>query len=89
MVGLSTDEFNEEKGKKTYFKYSDRKKIVESVRYVDLVIPEKSWDQKESDKKEYRIDIFVMGSDWEGKFENCVYVPRTEGISTTEIKDAI
>ena len=64
IVALSTDEFNEIKGKKCYFSYEERKKLIESIRYVDLVIPEKSWEQKISDVKEFKIDIFVIGDDW-------------------------
>ena len=92
VVALSDDEFNEkEKNKKTYFSYSERKQLVEAVRYVDLVIPEKSWEQKVSDIQLYQADIFVMGDDWEGQFdylkEYCevVYLPRTLAVSTTQI----
>ena len=93
IVVVSTDEFNwHEKQKKCYFSYEERKKLVEAVRYVDLVIPEENWDQKISDVKEYHVDTFVMGDDWKGKFDflkdycEVVYLPRTEGISTTKIK---
>ena len=92
VVGLSTDEFNETKGKKAYFSYEKREYMLESVKYVDEVIKENNWDQKIEDIKKYNIDIFVMGDDWEGRFdylnEYCevIYLPRTEGISTTEIK---
>ena len=93
IVVVSTDEFNwNEKQKKCYFSYEERKKLVEAVRYVDLVIPEESWDQKISDVQEYHVDTFVMGDDWKGKFDflkdycEVVYLPRTEGISTTKIK---
>ncbi len=94
IVGLSTDEFNAIKDKKAYFPYEKRKLILESIRYVDLVIPEKTWEQKLEDVKNYCIDIVVMGSDWEGsdKFEylsehvELVFLPRTKGISSTKIK---
>jgi len=92
IVGLSTDEFNRVKNKKAYYPYEDRKKILESIRYVDLVIPEVNWEQKVRDILEYKVDIFVMGDDWAGKFDELkdycqvVYLPRTEGISTTQIK---
>lgn len=93
VVCLSTDEFNSmEKKKKTYFSYNERKKLLESIRYVDLVIPEESWGQKEADIAMYHIDIFVMGDDWKGKFDflnnvcEVVYLPRTEEISTSKIK---
>lgn len=93
VVVLSTDEFNwNSKQKKCYFTYEERKQVLEAIRYVDLVIPEENWDQKISDVQDYKIDTFVMGSDWEGKFDflkdycEVVYLPRTEGISTTQIK---
>ena len=93
-VAVSTDEFNNVKGKKSYHDYKTRKKMLEAVRYVDLVIPEYEWNQKRDDVKKYYIDTVVMGSDWEGdsRFENLrdlcdvVYLQRTEGISTTKIK---
>ena len=69
IVGLSTNEFNEKKGKKCYFSYEERKKLLESIRYVDLVIPEYSWEQKVNDIKEFKVDIFVIGDDWKGKFD--------------------
>ncbi len=94
IVALSTDEFNwKEKHKKCYFSYEVRKQMLEAIRYVDLVIPEESWEQKISDVREFRVDTFVIGDDWEGKFdylkEYCevLYLPRTPEISTTQIKD--
>ena len=95
IVAVSTDEFNEIKGKKAYHNYETRKKMLEAVRYVDLVIPEKTWEQKKEDVIDYKVDVVVMGSDWENsdKFdylkEYCevIYLPRTEGISTTKIKN--
>lgn len=94
IVALSTDEFNsKEKNKMTYFTYQERKRLLEAIRYVDLVIPEKNWEQKVSDVKEFRIDTFVIGDDWQGKFdflkEYCevVYLKRTPEISTTKIKE--
>ena len=93
VVVLSTDEFNwNEKQKKCYFSYEDRKKMLEAIRYVDLVVPEENWDQKRSDVQKYNIDTFVMGADWKGKFDflkdlcEVVYLPRTPDISTTQIK---
>ena len=94
IVCISTDEFNwKEKGKKCYFSYEQRKALLESIRYVDLVIPEESWDQKRSDIHEYHIDTFVMGDDWKGKFDflaeegaRVVYLSRTPEISTSQIK---
>lgn len=93
IVALSTDEFDQDKkGKVCYFNYDKRKELLESIRYVDLVIPEQSWEQKSSDIDEYHINTFVMGDDWKGKFdflkEKCdvIYLSRTPEISTTKIK---
>ena len=92
IVVVSSDEFNAIKGKKAYYSFEDRKKILEAVRYVDEVLPEYTWEQKIDDVKNNNVDVFVMGDDWTGKFdflkEYCevVYLPRTEGISTTKIK---
>ena len=93
IVALSTDEFNwNKKQKKCYFPYQQRKCLLEAVRYVDLVIPEQNWNQKVSDVNKLKIDTFVMGEDWAGKFDflreycNVVYLPRTPEISTTQIK---
>ena len=93
IVALSSDEFNAIKNKKSYYTYEQRKKILESIRYVDLVIPERNWEQKISDVQKYQADIFVMGNDWEGKFdflkEYCevVYLPRTPDVSSTQAKE--
>lgn len=96
VVVMSTDEFNwNMKQKKCYFTYEERKIVLEAVRYVDEVIPEENWEQKISDVKDNDIDVFVMGDDWEGKFDflkdycEVVYLPRTEGISTTQIKESL
>lgn len=93
IVALSTDEFNwNQKQKKCYFTYEQRKKLLEAIRYVDLVIPEEDWEQKVTDILEYHVDTFVMGNDWEGKFDflkdycEVVYLERTPEISTTQIK---
>lgn len=93
IVALSTDEFNwDSKQKKCFFDYEKRKHLLEAVRYVDLVIPENNWEQKVEDVKMYHVDTFVMGDDWQGKFdflkEHCevVYLPRTPEVSTTQIK---
>ena len=92
IVGLSTDEFNRIKGKHAYMSYADREYILKAIRYVDRVIPERSWDQKVTDVQRYHIDTFVMGDDWQGKFDflkdycEVIYLPRTQDISTTKIK---
>lgn len=94
IAAVSTDEFNwNEKQKKCYFSYEQRKQLVEAVRYVDLVIPEISWEQKRHDIQEYHVDVFVMGDDWTGKFDflkeegvEVIYLPRTPEISSSQIK---
>jgi len=95
IVAVSTDEFNEIKGKKTIIPYNQRAEIVEAIKYVDKVIPEHHWEQKIEDIKKYNIDLFVMGDDWKGKFdflkEYCevIYLPRTDGISSTALKETL
>ena len=95
VVALSTDEFNAIKGKKAHFSYNERKMILEAIKYVDEIIPENNWEQKVEDVRENNTDVFVIGDDWKGKFdflnEYCqvVYLPRTEGISTTQIKEEL
>ena len=92
IVGISTDEFNKLKGKTCVLPYKKRKDLLESLDYVDKVIPEDNWAQKASDIQENNIDIFVMGNDWEGKFDELkefckvFYFPRTKGMSTTKLK---
>jgi glycerol-3-phosphate cytidylyltransferase len=92
VVGLSTDEFNLKKGKKSVFGYAERSAILSAMRHVDKIIPENNWEQKLDDVIANEISIFVIGDDWEGKFDflkpHCevVYLPRTSGISTTYIK---
>lgn len=95
IVGLSTNEFNnKEKNKDCYFDYDNRKSLLDAVKYVDLVIPEETWEQKVSDIQKYNVDVFVIGDDWKGKFDyledfgiEVVYLPRTKEISTTKIKN--
>lgn len=93
IVAVSSDEFNASKGKQAYNSQEDRKAILESIRFVDEVIYEENWEQKTNDVIDHNVDVFVMGDDWKGKFdflkEYCevVYLPRTDGVSTTKIKD--
>lgn len=93
VVAVSSDEFNAIKGKKAYHNDEERVAILEAIRYVDEVILENDWEQKVRDVKEHNIDLFVMGDDWNGQFdflsEYCevVYLPRTDGVSTTQIKN--
>lgn len=98
IVALSTDRFNwDSKQKKCYFTYEQRKELLESLRFVDLVIPEENWEQKISDIQLYQIDAFVMGDDWKGKFDylqeetaaEICYLARTPEISTTKIKNEL
>jgi glycerol-3-phosphate cytidylyltransferase len=95
IVAISSDEFNAVKNKQAYYSFEHRKMILEAVRYVDEVIPEHNWEQKTKDVIEHEVDVFVMGDDWEGKFDflqdycEVVYLPRTEGISTTKIKEEL
>ena len=95
VVGVSTDEFNLGKGKKTLIPYEQRAQIVEAIEYVDLVIPEESWEQKLSDVKDHGVDIFAIGKDWEGKFDfleelcEVQYLTRTQSISTTDLKRSL
>ena len=94
-VAVSTDEFNEVKGKKCTYSFEHRARIVEAIIYVDRVIPERCWEQKVEDVRKYDIDLFVIGDDWQGKFDHLkkyckvVYLPRTSNISTTEIKEHV
>lgn len=95
VIGVSTDEFNLLKNKKSVIPYEHRAAIVSAIKGVDLVIPENSWEQKESDILKYSVDTFVIGNDWHGHFDylkplcEVVYLPRTEGVSTTEIKELL
>ena len=95
IVAVSSAEFNLQKGKVCKIKDTDRMQIVEAIKYVDQVIPETSWDQKIEDVKKYDVDVFVMGDDWKGKFDflkdycEVVYLPRTEGISSTQLKEEL
>lgn len=95
VVGVSTDEFNLGKDKKTLIPYEQRAQIVESIKYVDLVIPEESWEQKLTDVKAHEVDIFAIGDDWKGKFDFLTdlcevrYLERTKNISTTDLKRSL
>jgi glycerol-3-phosphate cytidylyltransferase len=95
IVAVSTDEFNLVKGKKTLIPYDQRAEIVAAIEYVDKVIPEENWEQKVRDLKEFHVDLFVIGNDWQGKFDflkefcEVLYLERTEGVSTTMLKDSL
>lgn len=97
IIGCSTDEFNNLKGKKCIFSYKDRYEILCACKYVDFVFAEESWEQKVADVKKYNVDMFSIGDDWAGEFDfleaegHCrvVYLPRTEGISTTDVRSTV
>ena len=95
VVGCSTDEFNEIKGKKTIMPFNERVEILKACRYVDDVFPEKNWEQKRDDIIREKADIFAMGNDWVGKFDDMkdivdvIYLPRTKNVSTTEIRQLV
>ncbi|MDP0929551.1 glycerol-3-phosphate cytidylyltransferase [Paracoccus onubensis] len=95
IVGLSTDEFNIGKNKQAFHSWEERKAHLEALRYVDLVIPEKTWEQKPDDVKLYHVDVFTMGTDWKGKFDELgalcevIYLERTNGISSTMIRTSL
>lgn len=92
IVGLSTDEFNLLKHKSAFIPYEQRKEIISAIKYVDLVVPEQTWEQKIQDIKKHKVDVFVMGDDWDGEFDflqdHCrvVYLPRTQDISSSGLK---
>lgn len=92
IVGVSTDEFNAIKGKKPVVPFEQRIEIVKAIKYVDEAIPEETWAQKRQDIAKYGVNVFGIGEDWRGKFDDLdnevevIYLPRTSGISTTEMK---
>ncbi|WP_315903373.1 MULTISPECIES: glycerol-3-phosphate cytidylyltransferase [Photorhabdus] len=95
IVVISTDDFNRLKGKKSFFSYEERKEIVEACKYVDMVLPENTWEQKRVDIISNKVDILGMGDDWKGHFDDLndicevVYLERTKDISTTQIKNEL
>ena len=93
IVGLSTDEFNKLKGKESYFNYKERFELLESIKYIDEIIPEENWEQKMTDIKKYNVDVLFVGDDWTGKFDylpcETIYLKRTELISSSIIKEAM
>jgi glycerol-3-phosphate cytidylyltransferase len=95
IVGVSSDEFNAIKGKKSFYSYEERAEILLATDFVDEVFPENSWDQKVHDVSRYGAHIFGMGNDWQGKFDELndkcevVYLERTQDVSTTDIKKAL
>lgn len=93
IVGVSSDELNEKKGKKSVFPFKERLEIVKSIKFVNEVFIEEELELKDEYIKKYRADILVMGDDWKGKFDwvSCktIYFERTQGVSTSLIIDNI
>jgi glycerol-3-phosphate cytidylyltransferase len=95
IVAVSTDEFNQKKGKRTIIPFDQRTEVVSACRFVDEVIPESNWEQKENDIRDHQIEIMVMGNDWMGKFDylsevcNVIYLDRTDNISSSQIKNEL
>ena len=95
IVGVSSDDFNRKKNKYCVYTDKHRMEIVNSIKYVDMVIPELNWEQKENDIIKNNVNILVMGNDWKGKFDHLnnicdvKYLSRTKGISSTRIKKNI
>jgi glycerol-3-phosphate cytidylyltransferase len=94
-VGVATDDFNSQKGKKSVIPFEHRCEIVSAIRLVDHVFGEETWDQKRSDIMKFKADLFVMGDDWAGHFDDlndiCVvrYLPRTNGVSSSLLKETL
>ena len=93
IVGVSTDELNF--SKKAYYpvyNQYDRLSIVKALQCIDEVFFEESLEKKPDYILKYASDILVMGDDWKGKFDfvsdicKVIYLPRTEGISTRELR---
>ena len=95
IVAVSTDAFNALKGKRSVVPYADRLAMVQACRHVDMAIAEESWAQKAGDIVRYGCDAFVMGSDWEGRFDvlkplcEVIYLQRTDGVSSSGLKQAV
>lgn len=95
VVGVSTDEFNVSKGKKTVVPFQDRLAIIRGLRCVNFAFAETCWEQKAGDITEYQVAVLGMGSDWQGKFDQLsnlcevIYLPRTEGVSSTQIRNSL
>ncbi|WP_239029661.1 adenylyltransferase/cytidyltransferase family protein [Novacetimonas pomaceti] len=93
LVGVSTDEFNAKKGKRSVNSFLERCEVVAACQYVDGVFAEDCWQQKTADILRLDASIFTIGDDWKGHFDflskycDVIYIPRTEGISTTLIKN--
>lgn len=93
IVGVSSDQLNDRKGKISVFSEKQRLAYVADLRYVDEVFLEESLELKDDYIKKYGADLLVMGDDWVGRFDwvdcDVTYLPRTEGVSSTLIKSEI
>lgn len=95
IIGVSTDEFNQAKGKYSLVPFKERREIVSALRDVDFVIAEENWEQKVSDVEKYDVDVFVMGDDWLGEFDylqdycQVRYLPRTSGVCSTDLRKSL
>lgn len=94
IVGVTTDNFDLERGKlNTRDSVMKRVQAVKETGYADEVIIEEYKGQKIDDVQRYDVDVFAIGSDWEGYFDymkefcEVVYLPRTEGISSTMLRE--
>jgi glycerol-3-phosphate cytidylyltransferase len=96
IIGVSTDKFSiEKKNRKPIYNENDRKQILESLKFVDKVFFEESFEQKREYITKYKADILVMGNDWEDRFDEfnnickVIYFDRTPSISTTKLIEII
>ncbi len=93
IVAISSDEFNAVKGKQAHFDFEARKQLLQTLRCVDLIIPEHNWAQKRDDIVAHNADIFTMGDDWAGKFDDLSdlcevrYLSRTPNVSSTLLRE--
>lgn len=94
IVGVTNDNFDRERGKLNVCNnVLERVEAVKATGLADKIIIEDYFGQKIDDIQKYDVDIFAIGSDWEGKFDylneycNVVYLPRTEGISSTMLRE--
>ena len=93
IVGVTNDSFDRERGKlNVRNNVLERVEAVKATGFVDQVIIEDYMGQKIDDILKYDVDIFAIGSDWEGKFDylkeycDVIYLPRTEGVSSTMLR---
>ncbi len=96
IVGVTNDSFDRDRGKlNVRNNVLERVEAVKATGYADQIIIEDYVGQKIDDIQKYDVDIFAIGSDWEGKFDylkefcEVVYLPRTEGISSTMLRDEL